>query len=234
MGVVGLLCCPPLFADAPYEKYHVAFKDISKDILKNTIGILTINSGIKKGVQLKTYLRSGNKFTFNKILKVKETIPISNFGYQPGIDELYIENYRYPIVNKFEHYLCIVYDPKKNLKAWVNIEEVEVNFYITPILLDSIPIPGEFFVDIFYFTEDGTRKIYKDPQKDADSILISKNLFEYSLLKIVEQKNEFIKIEGTAWVSGDVGKGSIEMSAWIKIRDEKGNLTIWIKYVDLY
>lgn len=227
-----ILYCSPLYADAPYEQYHVAYEDISKDVLKNTMGILTINSGIKKGAELKTYLKSGKKFTFNRILKVKETIPISNFGYHPPIEELDIENYRYPIVDKSDRYLQIVYDPKKNLKAWVNIKEVEENFYSTIVMLDNIKIPSNFFVDIFYFTKTGRRKIYNDAKKNADFTIISRDDYRDTLLRIMEQKNGFIKI-GIVHVNFDTYEEFIEPIGWIKVRDDRGLLTIWIKYVDL-
>ena len=233
MILVCLLGSGLLFADAPYEEYHVAYKDISKDVLKNTIGILTINSGVKEGTNLKTYLISGNKFTFNKILKVKETIPVSNFGYHSGIEELDIDNYRYPVVSQSDNYLCIVYDPKKNSQAWIDTEEAKQDFYFDLVMIDSMPTPFELFVDVFNFTEDGKREIYTEPKKDAPGITISKELFEQSLLKVTDQKNGFIKIEGPAFVSHDIGKGHIELSGWIRIRDDEGNLIIWIKNVDV-
>jgi hypothetical protein len=162
MIVVCLAGSNLLFADAPYERYHVAYKDISKDVLKNTIGILTLISDIQKGADLKVYLRSGNKFAFDKILKVKETLPISNFGYEPGLEDLNIQNYRYPVVSKSDHYLCIVYDPKKNLQAWVDTEAAKEDFYLDLVLIDSILTPSELFVDVFYFTKG---KSIKNPKK---------------------------------------------------------------------
>lgn len=232
VGGINLLFSLSLFADAPYEKYHVAYKDISKDVLKNTVGILTINSGIKKGTELKAYTRIEKQFSYNKTLKVKKTIPISNFGYHPPVDELCISNYRYPIVAKFEQYLCIVYDPIKNLKTWVNMKEVEENFYTSTVMVDSIKIPSSFFVDIFYFTKSGKRKLYKEPRNDAKYIIISKNESKYGLLKIIGQKKDFVKI-GIVHVDFDTYEESIEPIGWVKIRDGQGRLMFWIKYVDL-
>lgn len=96
--------------------------------------------------------------------------------------------YRYPIVAKFEQYLCIVYDPIQNLKTWVNIKELEENFYTSILMLDNIKTPSAFFVDIFYFTKSGRRKLYEEPRRDAKFIVISKNESKYGLLKIIEQK----------------------------------------------
>jgi hypothetical protein len=230
ISIASIFCALPLLADAPYERYHVSYKDISEDILKETIGILTINSGVKKGKKVRTYLRTEDKFTFDKVLKIEETTPVSNYGYQPPIDELGIENYRFPVVAKVDQYLCIVYEPKKNLRGWINLGEMEQDFYTDLVILDSIPVPSEFFVDIFYFTDDGIREIYKDIDKAA--VTISKELFEGSLLKVTDQKNGFIKIEGPAFINHDIGKGQIELSGWIRIRDDRGNLTIWIIDVD--
>lgn len=228
---ISLLFSLSLFADAPYEKYHVAYEDISKDVLKNTIGILTINSGIKKGTELKTYSRNENHFTYRTSLLVKETIPISNFGYHPPIDELNIENYRYPIVAKFDQYLCIVYDPIKNLTTWVNIKEIEENFSTSIVMVDSIKTPSLFFVNIFYFTKTGKRKLYQEPQNDAKFTIISKNESKYHLLKIIEQRKDFVKI-GVVHVDFDTYKESIEPIGWVRIRDDQGRLMFWIADVD--
>lgn len=233
--VISLLCSQPLFADGPYETYHVAIDDISKDVLKNSIGILTINAGIKKGMELKTFVRDEEQFTYVKNLKVRgETTPISNFGLRPPIDTSYISNYRYPIVGKVNHYLCIVYDPKRNIKAWVNKNAIEENFSgVSVIIIDSLKTPSSFFVDIFYFTKSGRRKLYQESKNDADFIVISKDEHKYSLLRIIEQKNGFVRI-GIAYVDYSAGQESIEPIGWIRIRNNQGMLMIWVKYVDLY
>ena len=100
-------------------------------------------------------------------------------------------------------------------------------------MLDSIKTPSPFFVDIFYFTKSGKRKLYKEPKKDADFIIISKNESRYSLLKIIEQKNGFIKL-GSFHLDYATDKTTIEPIGWTRMRDNQGMLIIWIKYVDLY
>ncbi len=231
--IVSLLYSLSIFADAPYEKYHIAYKDISKDVLKSTIGILTVNSVVRKVVKLKTYSRDGKQFIYNKTLKIKETIPISNYGYHPPIDKWHISNYRYPILAKFEEYLCIVYDPIKNLKIWVNTKEIEENVYTSIVMSDSIKTPDSFFVDIFCFTNSGSRKVYKEPQNDADFIILAKYQFKYLLLKIIEQRNGFIKV-GSFHLNHDTDKKTIEPLGWVRIKDNQGMFMIWINNVDLY
>lgn len=232
VSVISLLYSLPSFADAPYEKYHVTCKEISKDVLKNTIGILTIYSGDNKGTQLRTYLRSGKQFTYNKSLEVKEeTIPISAFGYHPPIDESCIGG-RYPIVEKSARYLRIVYNPIKNLEAWFSIDDLEENFYTSIIMLDKIDTSSRFFVNIFCFTQSGKRKLYKEPKEDANFIIILKDEHKHSLLKIMEQKNDFVRI-GILHVDFSTNKKSIEPIGWISIRDNRAMLTIWIEDADL-
>jgi hypothetical protein len=231
--VVNLLYSLSLFADAPYEKYHVAYNDISKDVLKSTIGILNINSIVKKVMKLKTYSRDGKRFIYNKTLKVKKTTPISNYGSHPPVDKWRISNYRYPILAKIEQYLCIVYDPIKNLKTWVNIKEIEENFYTSIMMSDSMKTPDSFFVDIFCFTNSRKRKIYKEPRNDADFIILTKYKFKYLLLKIIEQRNGFIKV-GSFHLDHNTDKITIEPLGWVRIRNDQDMLMIWINDVDLY
>jgi hypothetical protein len=231
ISVIILIQFQPLLADAPYEKYHLFYQEISKDVLRKTIGILTISSGIKKGTELKTYSKSGNKYIFDKIIKPKETIPISNFGYHPSFHEPYIENYRYPIVFRSDPFLCIVYDPKKNLKTWVNLEEVGRDFYILRVFLDSLSISEDLFVDVFYFTGSVKRKVYKEPENGADFSVISEDEHKYSAFKVIEQKDGFIKIGIFRWDADPLKEEPVEPIGWIKIRDDKGYVTVWVKYI---
>jgi len=229
---IALLYSATLFGEGPIERYHVLYEEISKDVLKNTIGILTLNSGVKGGKDLRTYLKVGEQFIYSKTLEVRgETTPISNFGWRSPIDK-FIYNYRYPIVAKFGQYLCIVYEPTKNLKTWISIEEIKEQYFPYIVMLDSIKTPSRF-VDIFYFTKSGRRKVYKEPLRDADFIIISTEESKYPLLNMLEQKNGFIKI-GIVHVDFDTDEQRVEPLGWIRLKDDQGKLTIWIKYVDLH
>ena len=222
----------PLFADAPYEKFHVPYNDQLRTVLKNTIGILTIINFKTREKELKTYLKTKEDFTYDKSLKIRdETIPVSNCGYHPPIFESSISNYRYPIVEEFGEYLRIAYDPINNLKVWVNRKEVEENFHTSVVMLDSIKTPLPDFVDIFYFTKSGKRKLYKEPKKDAEFTVISEDKYKYTLLKIIDQENGFVKMGIYHFVYQ--GESTIEPIGWIRLRDDQGALMIWIKGVDL-
>jgi hypothetical protein len=52
-------------ADAPFEKYHVTYHEISKDTLQDTIGVLTISSGVKGGTVFRTYQENNGEFSFH-------------------------------------------------------------------------------------------------------------------------------------------------------------------------
>ncbi len=231
ISAIILIHFQPLLADAPYEKYHLFYQEISKDVLRKTIGILTISSGLKKGTELKTYSKSGNKFIFDKIIKATETIPISNFGYQPWFEQPYIENYRYPIIARSDPFLCIVYDPKKNFKTWVNLTEGGKDFNTRVAFLDSLSIPGSLFVDMFYLTGGVERKVYKEPKDGTDFSVISEEEYKYTAFKVLEQKDGFIKIGIFWWSTDPVKEIPVELIGWIKIRDDKGHLTVWLKYI---
>lgn len=113
----------PAFADAPGEAYHVAYKDSAKKVWQNTIGILTINSRAGKQATLQTYAREAEQFAPAALLRAADTIRISSFGYHPPIDSGAIENYRYPIIERSDSYVRIVYNSVKNFSAWINLAE---------------------------------------------------------------------------------------------------------------
>ncbi|MFQ5906349.1 MAG: hypothetical protein ACE5JA_07230 [bacterium] len=229
----GLLYSLPLFADAPYEKYHVTYEEVSKDALKGIIGVLTISSRSKGNKELRTYSKADKEFTYEKNLQIRtETTPVSNFGYHPSIDKWHIESYRYPIVALSGEYLRIVYEPRKNLRAWICVKEVGEKFRASIVRLDSVETPSPFFVDIFYFTESGKRKVYERPDNKADFKVISRDEKRWWLQRIVDQRGEFVKIANIQ-VDFESYKETIQPIGWVGIWDEQGRLTIWIKNVDL-
>jgi len=222
-----------LFGDAPVEKYHVTYSSELKQILKETIGILTINSGVKGGRKIETYSKNDKDFKLSETLDViKETTPVSNFGWQPILSDSLVTNYRYPVTAENGDYLEIVYDAKKGSKTWVNTKELEKNFYLTIIMIDSISTPLNFWVDIFYFTNSGKRKVYEQPNRNSNFKIISKKEQKH-LLEIIEQKGEFIKL-GIVHYNYETSEDKIEPIGWVRTRDNEGMLMFWIKLVDFY
>jgi hypothetical protein len=232
VSIASVILISSLFSEIPYEFYRVKYNEISRDVLKNTIGILTINSGTLGGTELRGYSRAGNRFSYDTTIKVEETIPISNFDYQPRLREMSgVGNYRYPIVGAFEKFMCITYDPKKNLRTWISLKETEEKFEVNIVMLDSMLKSKDYYLDIFYSTESGRKKVYNEPKMGVRFHIISKD--KYSLIVLLGQKNGFLRI---GYVKSGIGideQKVVESPGWIRIRDDKGLLTIWIKYVDL-
>ncbi len=115
-----------LFGDAPVERYHVTYSPGLRHTLKETTGILTINSGVKGGREIETYYKNDKDFKLSETLNViKETTPISNFGWQPILSDSLVTNYRYTVTAEDGDYLEIVYDAKNGSKTWVNTKELE-------------------------------------------------------------------------------------------------------------
>ncbi len=273
-------------ADAPVEQYHVIHDDIAKGVLENTIGILTINSG--KNNELRTYLKTGTVFSYQKTLLVKEeTRPISNFGYgyrvtfkedeyehffgslnektkigyaENGgmavyLNELstgqirelgkekfsvlikrfqsaypHVENYRFPIVERQENYVCLIYDPVENLQAWINLQDIN-GFSRDLLLIDSLATKQNIhgFVNVFHFTQNGQRKLYQQPNQNAAFAVISKNDRQFRWLTIMDQKAGFIQV-GTIRYLNEQPK--VDPVGWIRIRDDEKRLRLWIVSVD--
>lgn len=219
----------PVFADAPTEKYHVTYTSIAKDVLKNTIGILTINSGTRGGTALRVYTRMADRFVADSSMKVEETTPLSSFGYHGDASIKLIENYRYPIIETIGSHARIVYDPVKSLSAWINLEETEHDFYTKVTLLSDLDALSKYYVDIHGFTKSGRRKIYESPEKDAQYAIVAKS--STSLLKVIEIGEEFVKL-GKPRFNNDWQEEGIDPVGWIRIRDDEGKLTFWLTFFD--
>jgi len=228
----GFLFILPTFADAPSEKYHVAYRDISTEVLQNTIGILTINPGAKKGTSLRIYLRQADRFVPDSLLKVLETTPISNFGYHNPEGTSKIENYRYPIIEMIGRHARIVYDPVKNLSAWIDLDEMEKDFFTTVTLLNALNESLPYYVDIFCFTESSRRKIYKSPAKGAEYFIAAKSDRRYGLLKVMEIGEGFVKVGNPRFNSESFELEGVDPIGWMRIRDDQGRLTFWINDAD--
>jgi hypothetical protein len=237
VALITLIIFQPLMtlADGPYEQYHVPRGKVIKGILKKTIGILTISSD-KEGKELKTYKRilqrtGADQFQNDgKLAVATDTRPVSNFGYQTPDNEHHIGNYRYPITAKSGKFVRIVHHSLEKSETWVNPDEVKNDFGQVSVVMLKHLKKSPFCADIFYFSATGVRKLYKKPSKDSKYSLIKEKDLENSLLTIIDQKGEFVRVGAS---NSDPGGESISPLGWIRIRDDAGALTIWIEDVHL-
>ncbi|MGE5693484.1 MAG: hypothetical protein ACM3YF_06875 [Candidatus Zixiibacteriota bacterium] len=224
-----------LLCDQMYEKFLFPYSENLAPVLKKTVGIFTINSHpetVKKGTKLRIYVREGKEFIYSKTLKVfEETIPISSCGYQSWAERRIIQYFRYPITDRSGKFLQICYDQVQQLEAWVDLEEVGLEFETSIIKLDSIQTPSTFFVDIFHFSPGGRCKIYSRPNGHSGVKSLSKNNPKYFVFRILELKRGYAKIAAVLGMGN--GEEPRETLGWIKLRDEHGVLLIWVMCADL-
>ncbi len=210
------------------EHYHIKHTQISSEVLKDTIGIITIVSRTKEPVYLRTYNYSGENFTESRKIHIfKNTVPLSHFGHPRRDKSLFVENYRYPVVETNKDYLYIVTNPIKNTRAWVNIKNIKSDYYVSLMMFDDITIPNSFFIDVFCFISSPGRKVYTEPALNSDTFIIFGRQSKYSALAVIDQRNGFLKIASVI-----PGKSESEPLGWVRIRDDSGMLTLWIKFVD--
>jgi hypothetical protein len=105
-----------------------------------------------------------DRFVADSSMKVAETTPLSSFGYHGDATIKLEDSYRYPIIETVGSHARIVYDPVKNLSAWINLEETERDFHTKVTLINDLNALSKYYIDIYGFTKSGRRKIYKSPQ----------------------------------------------------------------------
>lgn len=228
----GLLCLPT-FADAPGEAFHVAYQDISREVLRRTIGILTINSRARQESTLQTYSGEAGQLVPAALLQIAQTTPISNFGYHPPHDSGSFENYRYPIVEKAGSHVKFVYNPVKNLSAWIDLAETEKHFSTSVTMLHDLNALRPFFIDIFHFTENRKRKFYRHPGKPDDFFIVEESRIPYGLLKVMDMREGYLQLGKPHFNDSTFEIESIEPVGWIRMRDDSGQITFWVRDEDL-
>lgn len=216
-------------ANVPKEEFFINRKNLPKELLKKTIGILTISSGVKRSITVDIY---NNDFFKIKTINLRDNSkPISNFGYHPPEDTL-ISSYRYVVIDENEKFLKIVYDHDNKTYSWVCKKQLDECFYSKIKYINNLKTNYGEFLSLFELTSAGHRKIYNLPTDDSDFEIINKKDCSNKLIKILYQKNEFLKI---AIVNEDCDNKIeiIKELGWVKLRDDSGALNIWIVNKDV-
>jgi hypothetical protein len=164
--VALVFCHRPAKADAPTELYHVNRSSISVSVLRDSIGILTINSGNRKGRFLHTYKLMAGKFAPDKGIAALKTTPVSNFGYHPSANSEEVASYRYPIVRKEADFIEIAIDPVSPTLVWINSRDLDREFITEADYFDDFR-PKEGLIDSSFFAPN--TKIFKEPSLSSES-----------------------------------------------------------------
>jgi hypothetical protein len=236
IGILLIVTVRALDADAPYERYSMEFSDSLKVILKQTRGILTVNSRESGCDTLTLFEKNGGNFKkIKKIDVLNESVPISNFGYEQPIRENYVTAYRFAVISKNDRYVQVIYNIRKNLSGWLSFEELNKKYSIMLIMFnENVNLTKALnFVSIYRFTLSGKRKVYKRPIWNSSYKIISKNDPKYDVLFVIlEIKNGFARIAHYDFDMNQI-KETIDPIGWIRIWDDEGMLLIWLYDVDL-
>jgi len=138
---------------------------------------------------------------------------------------------RFPAVDRNGDFLKIVYDLERDLRAWINIQELSS---LMPkgwgksahVMWFDTGKFGEYDgVDIFELLPNKSRMLYDEPYENSRALRIdplSDIRGEPGNLIAIEQRNGFIRL-GVY----DPCEGKRRKLKWIRIRDKKGRLTVW-------
>ena len=226
LSLLFSLCASDVDADNPEDRFLVSYEQISKKVLKDTKEIIRLCvSQCTKKPALKTYTLKGPTFRLKGKIPFRKTSPVvalDSWGIpSPDIPWACA---MYPVTARRRKFIKLVYEPRKNKRAWVNIDALEECFGVQTIRLDRIKVPTKMFGDLTHFSGGITRKFYKFPRPNSPFKVLEAQ-GEY---KVIDQKNGFIKLKNYFYVEGDESADYL----WVKIRDHNGRLTIWFLYID--
>lgn len=211
-------------ADAPYEVYHVSKSSISVVVLRDSIGVLSVSSGQKRGTEFNTYRVVNSTWVADRVIRATETVPVSDFDYRPPMDSPYINGYRYPVLKTDGVYLKIVINPITAESVWVNRTELKAKFVVHEKYFDDLAHLGEFYVDPFFGVPDSTRPVFKEPSLSAKETDV---IHSGTFYKVVAQKKDFIQIAVEVWEDSE-DHPIRKTIGWIPVHDSSGLLTVWV------
>jgi hypothetical protein len=206
------------------DSYNIRSTKISEQVLKDSIGVLTVSPMAGGGPNIKVYRHSDDKFVFWKSLSVlQQTKAVSGFECRP---DRYPQNSftcHFPLVAQIDNFFLIVINPETNRRAWINRKEAEKDWSIDITFFEaSHPKCCEDLVDIFFFTESDKRNLYQHPSPDSPFKVIGREAATCVVLKTF--RNGFVQLAHI----GDKSTNKPERSlGWVRLRDDKGRLTVW-------
>ncbi len=238
MWIVMLLLAStfPTRGDAPVEEFYFNLAAIPQTVLKEARGAVTVMcfdpddnkkyfNKIVPEVMVTLYARTNGTFKKDKTLKLGATKPLSGWLFGGARVR------RFPAVDRREHFVKIVYDTGKDLRAWINLEDLSA--LMTKGWGKSADVlwfeSGEFGeydgIDMFELLPNKRRKLYDEPCETTRTRWIDSTSDIPGLsgnLIAIEQRNGFIRLG-----SFDPCEGKRVKLKWIRVRDKKGRLTVW-------
>ncbi|MBU1109039.1 MAG: hypothetical protein KKB51_20335 [Candidatus Riflebacteria bacterium] len=229
IGLLFVLLSAITFADSPVEKYNFTLKDIIPSVMRDTIGVITINANFGwepdyhvDDVEIPLCENASGSFTdAGNISLQKDTRALTSYGYGGT------GSFRYPVTECTGDYCRIIIDPQTDKRVWIDkkklAKNIENGFELT--LFDSMENVG---VDLFFFTNSKKKKIYSEPAKNSSFVVIAEST--YPALEAAETKNGFVRL-----VISDSNSESNSLKktiGWARIRDNEGLISIWITDLD--
>lgn len=222
--------------DAPVEQFYFNPSDIPQTILREARGAVTIMcldaafmkkylNKIVPEVMVTLYVRTDDTFKKDETVNISGTKPLSGWLFNGT------KVRRFPAVDRNGDFLKIVYDLERDLRAWINIQELSSLMpkgwgESASVMWFDTGKFGEYDgIDIFELLPNKRRKLYDEPYENSPGLRIdplSDIRGESGNLTAIEQRNGFIRL-GVY----DPCEGKRRKLKWIRVRDKKGRLTVW-------
>lgn len=177
--------------------------------------------------EISTYKPDNDSFAASGKVALERFKPISGWVWNNQ------RSIRLPITQRNENgYIEIVYDCITDLRIWIRPEALEAltghNLSQTYFHTSTTQ-----YVDLFYLTENNTRKLYDKPLLAANHQTISTDT-----QLTVNERNITYGYDEIGYISGiengfaqliyiDYANGEKSNLGWIKIRNEESKLSIW-------
>jgi hypothetical protein len=221
-GVLALCLLTGATRAQPLEHWWLTRAEIPDSILLRTIAIANIEQRGPSDSLKPQFVEADSGFLPAGLLNLGSCVPFSKFGDNPTERALSPGGLlRFPVVQLSDGYIRIVTDPLTSSEAWVKRPAPGGSWNAGLVLLDSLT--GVAWLDPFTLTATDSLVVYDGPGGKRSRVLRKDSL--PGGLRATRQSGDWIFVEAVRedpenYVSTPIG--------WIRTRDPKGRLLIWL------
>ena len=248
LGMTGACFAQAACASEQSEKYHLKPATIGDSVLKSAIGILTLNSGPKRGSMLECYILKGKRLVRSRLRKSSEITPVSSYStseMRKGPQMMY---WRFPLTRrgsvKGKAWMEMVVDPVQDKRVWVRLAYLDKHYDVDVLLFQKGPLKHLVSpmdarrqtllaetrptnLDLF-FLDKNPIAVYDSARAGGPTRLIRGGA-EYNALTCT---GGFVEL-GVKNHPEDFEAG-VEVPIWksfglVPLRDTKGRLAVWLR-----
>ena len=229
LAIAVLVVASVASADAPTEVQLVEPSDLPDSILIQVIAIANIDQEPGTSSAIPRFTQHESDFTQVGYLNLCGCVPFSRygwFGYDGDVHSTPIGGVaRFPVIEASGRYIRIVTNPHLNSSEWVERPQERTSWRSGLVWTDSLT-NSPVWLDPFFLPGKDSVVVYDSPGGKPCGLLAKNGT--PGALRAVEQIGDFVKVEAVVLGYFDATP-TVSPVGWIRVRDPKGHLLVWLR-----